>query len=102
MANDYFVCLENRLGEAHWTRFDSKDAFDEWYVRGRMEDETPIKVEYPRVPYQGADERACSEIAAVRNERLKDNPSAYVLMRLKAGTGDWSGVDRVYHRFFSD
>ncbi len=102
MANDYFVCLENRLGEASWTRFDSQAAFNDWYDHGKMEDETSPKVEYPRVPYQGSDEKACSEMAVVRNQRLLEEPDAYALICINALTENWGAVDRIYRCFFSD
>ncbi len=98
---DYFVCLENRIGEAHWTRFDSKDTFEERYG-GVMEDGTLFSVEYPRIPYQGTDEKVCSETAVARNQRLLKKPDAYALMRISAEMENWNTAKRIYLHFFSD
>lgn len=69
---DYFVCLENRIGEAEWTRFDSADEFKKWYETGSIVDKenTPVMVAYPRIPYQGTDEKKCRDTAIARNQRL--------------------------------
>ncbi len=101
MAN-YFVCLENRIGEAHWTRFDSQDDFQRCYDQNEMEDGTPFAIEYPRISYQGTDEKACSEMAVVRNQRLLEKPDAYALMRLNAEIGNFGRAKVIYDKFFSE
>lgn len=102
MAADYFVCLENRIGEAHWTRFDSKETFEELYDNGRMDDETLVSIEYPRIPYQGIDEKFCCETAVARNNRLLEKTDVYSLMKTVAELGDWEDAVEIYRRFFKD
>ncbi len=99
---DYFVCLENRIGEAFWTRFDSQDDFQKYYGQNVMEDGTPFAIEYPRISYQGTDEKACSETAVARNQRLLEKPDAYALMVINAEMKNWNAAVRIYHHFFSD
>ncbi len=74
---EYYVSMENRIGQVSITTFDSKEAFDEFYV-GRMRGGTNdlIKNVYPIIHYQGTDEAKCDKITERKFREWHSNPSA--------------------------